>query len=864
MSKRSKSLPPSVMSVEVVEEIFEQLKGLSPREQAIIRPVLERDLEFQRREKARVRQLKSMVDMHLIDQGQPPPMSARRKSAYGLMNSMSSDSMLSVCSLRSNKPALPRPVPEPPSGRVCFHCHTRLGILFNAGTRCSKCGRLLCGDCRRGTARSKWLCQSCYAQRELKAASGEWVEGGDPAEISEVLLAQMRRAAMEKEKQEEKCTDTDQPRTPMVSKRNLTLPTIATPSLLAVPSESEIADNNKQAASQKFWGGSPSPRSPHQNLPGSPNYVRVTESSPSPSRLNPGTHGSRETIGSPSPRHTPSFTLPSSPTGRIGVLPITEVAPPTPTTPGQIRSPLSETRRLAFANSKSSGSRTTSDNNEKYLQPVDKRLQRGPPTDSMEELDQRPREPRTGTLPSPQSYRAHPSGNAQGAKMRNDKVTNLHATGAPNPDMRQHAQMRPTSKDRLCANRTTGRTSAAGEYEAVEPSSPVCDNAVRRQRLPSQGPVTVRKVKAQASDRLDVSGRESRRSSGISLQSRSGSQDGRMYKVDHVTPASSRDSLSVTSFATEVSGDVCTRSSVASQATCEKTTFLGEIQLILSYDIRSACFCVHVIQCRSLPHFGSHRPNPYVKVLLVPRDSSATVLKNKTTPRKADADPVFDQILKFPRITKSELEQYQLVVSVWHKDLLTQNAPIAEAAISLRDYDWDTTCPVWYQLEGKTVASTNGSMSMENGDSPRSHSPDVLTVGSGTTDRSSVTASTRRTVFRNTSTSSSASSRNSRGVRKQESGGPITEKSRASKSLFKVVRALRFVIASKQRNPNSRLKKAVLQRKADGAEEERDSSKGTGGKSVELEHDIPKPESKRPPSKESEVEDQATDWTIWV
>ncbi|ETN85517.1 C2 domain protein [Necator americanus] len=121
------------------------------------------------------------------------------------------------------------------------------------------------------------------------------------------------------------------------------------------------------------------------------------------------------------------------------------------------------------------------------------------------------------------------------------------------------------------------------------------------------------------------------------------------HEVDRVTPASSRDSLSVTSFATEVSGDVCTRSSVASQAICEKTTFLGEIQLILSYDIRSACFCVHVIQCRSLPHFGSHRPNPYVKVLLVPRDSSATVLKKKTTPRKADADPVFDQILKVNR-----------------------------------------------------------------------------------------------------------------------------------------------------------------------------------------------------------------------
>lgn len=32
----------------------------------------------------------------------------------------------------------------------------------------------------------------------------------------------------------------DSARTPMISKRNLTLPTIATPSLLAVPSESEV------------------------------------------------------------------------------------------------------------------------------------------------------------------------------------------------------------------------------------------------------------------------------------------------------------------------------------------------------------------------------------------------------------------------------------------------------------------------------------------------------------------------------------------------------------------------------------------------------------------------------------------------
>ncbi|VDK46427.1 unnamed protein product [Cylicostephanus goldi] len=94
------------------------------------------------------------------------------------------------------------------------------------------------------------------------AASGEWVDAGDPAEISEVLLAQMRRAAMEKELKEkeneingqskglktysfvnvEDMEESISVKTPMLSKRNLTLPTIATPSLLAVPSDSEDAD----------------------------------------------------------------------------------------------------------------------------------------------------------------------------------------------------------------------------------------------------------------------------------------------------------------------------------------------------------------------------------------------------------------------------------------------------------------------------------------------------------------------------------------------------------------------------------------------------------------------------------------------
>ncbi|KAK6019643.1 hypothetical protein OSTOST_14716, partial [Ostertagia ostertagi] len=119
----------------------------------------------------------------------------------------------------------------------------------------------------------------------------------------------------------------------------------------------------------------------------------------------------------------------------------------------------------------------------------------------------------------------------------------------------------------------------------------------------------------------------------------------------------------------------------------------------------------------------------------------------------------------FPRITKSELEQYRLKVSVWHKDLLTQNSLIGETMISLRDHDWDSPGPRWYQLEAKSVGNPTGSVSMENGHCERSHSLDLLAMGPGTPDRSPLTAVTRRALFRNASNSSSTSSRNSRGVR---------------------------------------------------------------------------------------------------
>ncbi|KAK6053610.1 hypothetical protein COOONC_08887, partial [Cooperia oncophora] len=108
-------------------------------------------------------------------------------------------------------------------------------------------------------------------------------------------------------------------------------------------------------------------------------------------------------------------------------------------------------------------------------------------------------------------------------------------------------------------------TASAYEVPTAPPSggskTMVDDHALRRARFRSQG--TTPSVSSSRGDRLDVSSCDSRRSSGISLPSRSISQDQRLYKGSLVTPASSRDSLSVASMTTEVSTDCCMKSSVA-------------------------------------------------------------------------------------------------------------------------------------------------------------------------------------------------------------------------------------------------------------------------------------------------------------
>ncbi|CAO4362510.1 unnamed protein product [Caenorhabditis nigoni] len=293
------------METSTWDALNNSIKELSAEEQEAIRNVLEKDLEFQQSEQNRIRSLSTCVAIKKTSLQE-------KRRASSVAGSESSESGLSSPGNISHGRTSPLPKWN---NRVCSICQTTLGYILNSGTKCKKCATPLCDKCAHsvtsGTAQNPQkysLCTVCYSERELSAAKNEWVQGSDEAEkTSEKLLNAMKIS--------EKRNSVQIPATPPAIskgkapyKRNLTLPAIQT-NFLSVPDEApgvvQSAGGNSNF-SPKFWGGSPSPRSPRSF--GSANSSNMSINSPAPNDSLRALHP-REPIGSPAPRPMSSTPL---------------------------------------------------------------------------------------------------------------------------------------------------------------------------------------------------------------------------------------------------------------------------------------------------------------------------------------------------------------------------------------------------------------------------------------------------------------------------------------------------------------------------------------------------------------------------
>lgn len=122
----------------------------------------------------------------------------------------------------------------------------------------------------------------------------------------------------------------------------------------------------------------------------------------------------------------------------------------------------------------------------------------------------------------------------------------------------------------------------------------------------------------------------------------------------------------------------------------------GQIEFSLQYDSRKEELYVRVCRCQDLAPARNNRSDPYVKLYLLPDNTSRS--KRKTSVKKRNLNPVYDETLKY-KVRKSELLARILSVSVWHMERVRRNLFLGEVEVQLSQCDWTQSKPTWYPLQ---------------------------------------------------------------------------------------------------------------------------------------------------------------------
>ncbi|KAM4795805.1 LOW QUALITY PROTEIN: phosphatidylinositol 4-phosphate 3-kinase C2 domain-containing subunit beta [Rhinophrynus dorsalis] len=121
----------------------------------------------------------------------------------------------------------------------------------------------------------------------------------------------------------------------------------------------------------------------------------------------------------------------------------------------------------------------------------------------------------------------------------------------------------------------------------------------------------------------------------------------------------------------------------------------GEVKLSISY--KNGKLLIMVMHIRSLPLQDNQEPNPYVKIYLLP-DSQKTT-KRKTKVARKTCNPTYNEMLVYDGITKEDLQQRELLLSVHSDKGFRENILLGEVCIQLRNLDLCQGKLCWFELE---------------------------------------------------------------------------------------------------------------------------------------------------------------------
>ncbi|XP_025098419.1 synaptotagmin-like protein 5 isoform X1 [Pomacea canaliculata] len=135
----------------------------------------------------------------------------------------------------------------------------------------------------------------------------------------------------------------------------------------------------------------------------------------------------------------------------------------------------------------------------------------------------------------------------------------------------------------------------------------------------------------------------------------------------------------------------------------------GDIVFGLDYDHRHSVLKIDVRNCQNIAPVDTkhNRSDPYVKVYLLPDKTRSG--KRKTKIKKHTLNPVFNEVLTY-NISRGELENRTLWVTVWHSDRFGRNDFLGEVLIAMDTYRFDDPSPCAYSLQSRAQESVGEAM----------------------------------------------------------------------------------------------------------------------------------------------------------
>ncbi|XP_051520285.1 synaptotagmin-like protein 1 isoform X1 [Myxocyprinus asiaticus] len=134
----------------------------------------------------------------------------------------------------------------------------------------------------------------------------------------------------------------------------------------------------------------------------------------------------------------------------------------------------------------------------------------------------------------------------------------------------------------------------------------------------------------------------------------------------------------------------------------------GRIQFSLQYDDKREELHVRIIRCQDLASARKKRSDPYVKVYLLPDNTSRS--KKKTAVKRKSLNPVYDETMKY-KVHRLDLQARVLSMSVWHMERMRRNVFLGEVEVRLGQWDWSQSQPTWHTLQPRVRISPDAIIS---------------------------------------------------------------------------------------------------------------------------------------------------------